>query len=221
MCHQLESMCQGQTSAFADALDPTLGVRLHCRWVVNLEGGFGRRHPAASILSLPPPWAHPGHAWHRVRLGHRLGPRPGRRRVGLRSRKTHRNSTLSLFTWHATPRHHSKTTTHNTHLRITMFFSNKMLPHFPVVCLLSMCTQECGPSRFDTHPSGGRLFYDLGRGCNSCIFTGHKYAIPDFVCRPNLNSIYCQLHKSTREHHFEFRGVGYQICTSNIFIYLN
>ena len=134
---------------------------------------------------------------------------------------THRNSTLSLFTWHATPRHHSKTTTHNTHLRITMFFSNKMLPHFPVVCLLSMCTQECGPSRFDTHPSGGRLFYDLGRGCNSCIFTGHKYAIPDFVCRPNLNSIYCQLHKSTREHHFEFRGVGYQICTSNIFIYLN
>ena len=55
MCHRLESMCQGQTSAFPDELDPTRGVRLHYRWVVNLEGRFGRRHPAASTLSLPTP----------------------------------------------------------------------------------------------------------------------------------------------------------------------
>jgi len=33
--------------AFAAELDPALDARVHCRWMVNLAGGFGRGPPGS------------------------------------------------------------------------------------------------------------------------------------------------------------------------------
>ena len=47
MCCSLEAMCQGHANTYAVELDQTLGARVHCKWVVNLAGGFGRGLPSS------------------------------------------------------------------------------------------------------------------------------------------------------------------------------
>jgi len=65
MCRRLEAMshhCHANT--FAAELDPTLGARVHCRWVVNLACGFGRGPPGSVYFVFATTMMQPHQALH-------------------------------------------------------------------------------------------------------------------------------------------------------------
>jgi len=104
--------------------------------------------------------ARPDHPRHRVQIGHRLGPQPERRSIGLRARAPratpHRHYS-PVSRPHATQIHW---TAHTIHLRKTLFFcQHNTCPVFLVSALVSSSQPEWWSNRiisilFWTNSSG-------------------------------------------------------------------